>query len=193
MVAFLLQKRPDGEIHQIEKPLSRPPVAIDGAGRYWLTRVDTGRTITVTLRTAAAPVSVTPPVLSGQVGSALTASPGIWLGAERFDFAWMRGEELVETGRSYTPQEADEAGLTCRITASNRAGGAAAIDVAVEVLPDPVILLYVLTTTGEELIGELGTTPITAIEDLDDALLVEIRDEAIVAESDETITIEFED
>lgn len=75
-----------------------------------------------------APVNTTPPSISGmaQVGSTLTASPGIWANSpESYTYQWKRNGVNIggATASAYVPAVADQgSALSVTVTASNSAG-----------------------------------------------------------------------
>ncbi len=93
-----------------------------------------------------APANATPPAVTGtpSVGKALTCTPGSWTGAPAptLAYQWLRdGEPVVgATGLAYTVVH-DDLGktLTCRETATNAAGSAAATSAGLAIpVPDAV-------------------------------------------------------
>lgn len=136
----------------------RDGVPIPGATHttYIVAKADEGRALSceVTARNTAGPTaaisqSVTIPSVPANtglptitgtvtVGSALSCSNGSWIGSPPMTFAtqWQRDGAAINGANSvqYTIEEADEAHqLSCRVTALNSAGEAAALSAAVPV------------------------------------------------------------
>jgi hypothetical protein len=92
---------------------------------------------------AVAPTNITPPAINGTpaAGQALTCVAGTWNGAPppTFGYEWLRNGVVITTGQGYTVVAADQgASLTCRETATNVAGSAAATSAALAVpVPTP--------------------------------------------------------
>lgn len=87
-------------------------------------------------REAGRPVLDTeaPPTIDGtpQVGVELTVVPGTWEGDPAFSYTWRSGTDIVGTGESYTPVEADEGNdITVTEKAANRWGSRSATSAAV--------------------------------------------------------------
>jgi Carboxypeptidase regulatory-like domain len=95
-----------------------------------------------------APLNRVAPVASGapEAGQALSCSPGSWTGspAPTFSYEWLRDGVAIAgaTGNAYAVQPADQGnGLTCKVTATNKNGKAAAVSntLIVPVPPPPVL------------------------------------------------------
>ncbi len=89
---------------------------------------------TVQVPARSAPVTLSPPVISGSgvIPATLTASAGVWEGnpAPSFAYQWVRGSSDIPgaTGASYVTGASDDgATIICRVTASNSQGSAIAI------------------------------------------------------------------
>jgi hypothetical protein len=92
----------------------------------------------------APPSDLNPPAISGSatVGSALSCSNGLWAGnpAPTFTYAWLRdGAPIAGAAASaYGVQAADQGHtLSCRVTATNSAGTAAATSAGIAILTPP--------------------------------------------------------
>lgn len=75
-----------------------------------------------------------PPTITGtpQVGVELTAVGGTWSGDPALSYTWRSGTDVVGTGSTYTPVEADEGNdITVTETAQNRWGSRSATSAAV--------------------------------------------------------------
>jgi hypothetical protein len=89
-----------------------------------------------------APVNTVAPVASGTpvVGQALSCSKGSWTGSPTLTYAytWLRNGIAIASGSAYVVQAADQgSGLSCRVTASNKSGRAAAVSNTLVVPPAP--------------------------------------------------------
>jgi hypothetical protein len=92
-----------------------------------------------------APVNTAAPVASGtpSVGQTLSCAPGSWTGspAPTFTYSWLRDGVPVPdaVANTYVVQSADEGnGLTCKVTATNKSGSAAAVSNTLTVpIPSP--------------------------------------------------------
>ncbi len=78
-----------------------------------------------------------PPTVQGvpDAGQTVTCDAGQWTGARSFAYAWLRNGTAIDgaTDADYPVVQADDAQqLTCRVTAENRAGTAAAASIAVQ-------------------------------------------------------------
>ena len=100
---------------------------------------------------ATLPALVAAPALSGTglVGEALTLQPGVWDGEPAPDlaFQWLCDGAPIAgaTGLAFTPGVAeDRSGLSCRVTASNAAGEAAAETQVVEIVRTAPLAIGVL-------------------------------------------------
>ncbi|HUN78629.1 MAG TPA: carboxypeptidase regulatory-like domain-containing protein [Solirubrobacteraceae bacterium] len=92
-----------------------------------------------------APTNTAAPAVSGTpaVGQTLSCSPGAWTGSPvpALHYTWLRDDIAIPgaTASTYAVQSADEGnGLTCKVTATNKNGSAAAISNTVIVpVPSP--------------------------------------------------------
>jgi hypothetical protein len=103
-----------------------------------------GRVMIGTPSPAVAPVSVSPPVVSGTpaVGQTLFCASGSWTGspAPTFTYQWLRDGAAVTAAdaATYIVQPSDLGrGLTCYVTATNSAGSAIAMSNTIQILPLP--------------------------------------------------------
>ncbi len=98
----------------------------------WVWQAGAQTTVTVSsATTAAAPVNVQLPVISGtaQVGSVLTSSTGTWTGATSFAYQWATNDVLISgaVASTYTPVSSDAGNtLTATVTATGPGGTASA-------------------------------------------------------------------
>ena len=112
---------------------------IDPIGiRYRLTPEGAWSPASKDRKALALPLALAAPTLSGtgRIGAALTAQPGNWSGTPAVAFQWRRdGADIAgATAKTYVlGSEDDLCELTCRVTATNAAGSAAAETAALRV------------------------------------------------------------
>lgn len=97
-----------------------------------------GDVFTVDRFGSPAPISKTPPAISGTVvsGQTLTCAPGTWTEDPTFAFSWQRGGVQVGTGATFVLTAADVSKpLTCVVIATTYGGAAAAAAGAVTLPP----------------------------------------------------------
>lgn len=107
--------------------------------------VDTqGRIIVGTPSPAAAPVNISPPMLSGTptAGQTLSCSEGSWSGEPlpTLAYQWLRDDAPIAgaTASTYTVQRTDQGdSIACRVTAANITGSTSAVSAALQVPPQP--------------------------------------------------------
>jgi hypothetical protein len=111
-----------------------------------------------------APVNTAAPVASGTpaVGQTLSCSPGTWTGhpTPTYTYAWLRDGVPISgaTASTYTVQSADEGnGLTCKVTATNKSGSAAAVSNTLIVpVPSPPAPTPEVTVKSTKLVASKG-------------------------------------
>ena len=128
-----------------------PTDTLRAADAVTVTASNSGGTATASFHVTVAPAFVLPllvaaPALAGTgaIGSEVTLDPGVWVGypAPSLGFAWCRdGAEISGAiGAAYTPgPEDDGSALTCRVTAINSAGSAAAETAALAIAYAPPV------------------------------------------------------
>ena len=128
-----------------------PTDTLRAADAVTVTASNSGGTATASFHVTVAPAFVLPllvaaPALAGTgvIGSEVTLDPGVWVGypAPSLGFAWCRdGAEISGAiGAAYTPgPEDDGSALTCRVTATNSAGSAAAETAALAIAYAPPV------------------------------------------------------
>ena len=145
--------------------------------------------------TAAAPVNLDPPTISGrtEVGATLTASTGRWSNTPTdFDYQWRRCDEAggncasisSATSRTYVLRQVDrEDTLRVRVTARNADGSAQATSAQTAVITNPA------ATTG---CARPAPVPVAELA-LPERLLIDRQDISppVIGRSTESLTVRF--
>ncbi len=114
------------------------------------------------------PVNTEAPVASGStsVGQTLSCAPGSWTGkiAPTFAYAWLRDGVAIPgaTANTYVVQSADEGnGITCRVTATNKYGSAAAASNTLTIpVPSPPPLKPTVTIDRSKIVVRGGVVQV---------------------------------